>query len=357
MQRAAMFALTGLMLITGCAPRLQPVAPAADLQPVAMRDHDRGLPEARFDVGSPRVTFVHEPGIGLYVRPMVNGRDVGRFILDTGATGMTITADAAQNAGLKPVGTTTLIGDRRTAVYECSDFALGPLHLHRVRLAGLNVTGPAIFGPDFAGFCGYDVFNAAVVELDLDEGALRLHDPAEFTMPGSETVALRLHENLPWIAGSIESKLDGLLLIDTGQDEALQILSSVVDRHRLLEGRETRRAGMTTLFSTQPARRATLASVTLADDTVSDVPALLLRGADAPIPMPDDAPVVGIVGLELLRHFHVIFNYSDRSIALRRFRQRAPESETEPEEDVLLDGGFTSDDDETLERDFSVPPP
>src|SRR4051794_29733801 len=81
---------------------------------------------ATFDLAAPAELEVRSP---LLVRPRINGREVGWFFVDTGATGMVISPAAARAAGMEEGGRVHVVGASKfdATGWHCRVFELGPL--------------------------------------------------------------------------------------------------------------------------------------------------------------------------------------------------------------------------------------
>ncbi len=170
----------------------------------------------------------------ILIHPLLDGHDVGWFILDTGASGWTITSKAAKEAGLPAVGWSGMQGRDRTTVYRCGRVQVGDLALDALPLAGLELRhASAAFGRDIAGVCGRELFLAAIVELDGPGRRVRLLDPATFRSGRPlDWQPLTFDRNLPHLTCRY-ADTEGSFLLDTGCDQAVFVSGPAADQHDL----------------------------------------------------------------------------------------------------------------------------
>ncbi|PRW56405.1 hypothetical protein C2E21_4538 [Chlorella sorokiniana] len=105
------------------------------------------------------------------VRPLLNGRDVGYFILDTGASGFVLDPSTGDALGLEAFGelqVTSIVGRIASRYRRADTFQLGPLRMARPLLMELPMAGLVTGVPDggrVVGIVGYDVLRRAVVHV------------------------------------------------------------------------------------------------------------------------------------------------------------------------------------------------
>ncbi|GJP43425.1 hypothetical protein CLOM_g2886 [Closterium sp. NIES-68] len=142
-------------------------------------------PEASFDESAAAEVDLYQSNSGhLLVRPLINGQDVGYFILDSGASCFTIEPAVADSLGLASFGcvhTVTVHGPAECAFRRADSVQLGPLHIANALF--VDVGGAALVQgvKPVVGICGYDVFRHAVVHVQARgrKGTLRLYKPQE----------------------------------------------------------------------------------------------------------------------------------------------------------------------------------
>ncbi|QDU68258.1 retropepsin-like aspartic protease [Engelhardtia mirabilis] len=269
-------------------------------------------PEAPAEVELRRVASGH-----LLVNPRVDGRDVGWFILDTGAGQLCIDPGAADRLELPEFGEVPAVGNAGTVLAsfrQGASFVLGPLEQRDPVYVELELDFlEPVFGVPIAGICGYDLFARAIVQLDLDGPSLWLHDPAGFEVEDATWIDLEVQGGLPCVICSFEGDRSGLFRIDTGDSGSVTFHSPAVRQLGLLEGRETRPAMLGGVGGSAEARSGRLDWFTLGDRRFEDVVTTFTtneQGAHA------DAASLGTIGSGLLRPFVVVFDYPGERLGL-----------------------------------------
>jgi predicted aspartyl protease len=280
---------------------------------------------AQFDPKVPkRVAIERSPTGHLLVRPKVDGRDVGWFVLDTGTgAGMAINPATASTLRLPVVGETVGAGAGnafRSALVESRSFELGPITLSQVVFAlapqDLWELMKKNFGVDVAGTCGYDLFSRAVVELDMPANSVSFHDPATYRLPNGRWEELALNHKVPCVRCKFEGDREGLFHLDTGAASGgarlVAFHGPAVEKLKLLEGRKVAPIKVGGAGGIVEARITTLQSFEVGGRSFDDVRAVLMIGNDGALA---DRYTTGTFGGALLEPFTIVFDYGHRRIA------------------------------------------
>ncbi|EFN58196.1 hypothetical protein CHLNCDRAFT_142045 [Chlorella variabilis] len=105
------------------------------------------------------------------VQPLLDGRPVGYFIFDTGASGFVLDPAVAEALGLEAFGelqVTSMVGKVASRFRRAASFQLGPLRIERPLLMELPCTGLVAGLPEggrVAGIVGHDVLRRALVHM------------------------------------------------------------------------------------------------------------------------------------------------------------------------------------------------
>lgn len=295
-------ALAAWPMLSGCFA-MSAVPPAEGLMQVERPD---GHDATRFDTAA---SAEAESDWGqsanfILLHPTINGCDVGWFIFDTGASGCTITADAAARAGLSAIGTTKIQGTTSTTVYGCDSLTVGPLTLTGLRMTGLNMgRSSGAFGRSVVGILGRNVCSSAIVELDGPGRAVRLHDPEGDSESGAlASVPVEMHMNLPHVRGAYLGVGDGLFLIDTGADATVHFFASALERHGLAQAKGVTMTGgklQSTFGSVARIDTGSVDSFRIGGQQFGPLAATFARPGDAPSKTLPDAD--GLIGVGLMR--------------------------------------------------------
>ncbi len=273
---------------------------------------------ASFDPAVPAAIETRRTATGhLLVHPRVAGKDLGWFVLDTGAGVEVIGKQAADAAGMPSVGRTFAAGAgagvTATVFREGGRLELGPFSLDRALTTEMDLSpiGSAM-GANLAGILGYGVFARSVVAIDLAGPKVEIHDPERFAEEGLEWRDLLLHGRHPHVRARFEGK-EGLFRIDTGAGQGhVAFHSPAVERLKLLEGRtlrSARAAGAGGLFD---IRLGSVSSFELGGRAFEETPAMFALPGSGAL---DDPSTEGTIGAPLLAHFRMILDYRRARIA------------------------------------------
>jgi hypothetical protein len=125
------------------------------------------------------------------VRPLVDGVDVGPFILDTGASGLVISSKAAAKLDLRAFGevfVSGVAGKVPCRFRRAEELKLGPITIDRPVFMEMDVGGIVSGSSEpVAGIVGFDAFKSTILEVGPGGSPVRLYDLATFQAPESWT--------------------------------------------------------------------------------------------------------------------------------------------------------------------------
>lgn len=247
----------------------------------------------------------------------VNGSEPLSFLLDTGYSLTMISPRHAEALGLKRTGAITIAGiagNEETDVFTGAKLDLGRATYQPRRVAALPPGGDSRRRD---GVLGSGFFRQFVVEIDLETRKLTLHSPDKFTYAGTgEVCPLSFRNTTPIIEAAVQTPGGSLVKanfeIDTGCTGGLCLGRDFVDQHKLIESddstRSSARQGVGGDARTKVGR---LPQLRLGRQVVAKPTAnFFLEGS------PVDAGLAGHIGMEVLRQFKVIFDYSRRQMIL-----------------------------------------
>jgi len=234
----------------------------------------------------------------------VNGSEPVWFVLDSGASGCVVDAALAQKLGIKGEGEKQGTGAGKGTV----KFLFAPPLTYR--LPGLSLLvdksyiidlsgQPALLGRYVGGVLGYNFFASYVVDVDYDARILTLYDPENYK-PTGHVVPFTLIKHTPYIRVGIavggQLAVEREVLVDSGSQDALDddLLAQSRDHVEIVGG-----VGLGQEFRTVLGRADTLSV-----DSFSLARPLGATGG------------VGLIGNEILRRFHVAFDYPHVRIVL-----------------------------------------
>ena len=252
----------------------------------------------------------------VFVRPRVDGREVGWWNFDSGAEGMTIDAALADSLGLPVVGRTGVTGAdgrrREATIRRARTFTLGRLTIRDPLLLAEDLsTTTAPPGARRGGVVGYPVFRRAVVEFARGGDSVALHDPAAYTLPPNGRWAeLSFIDLTPAACATIEGGRRGLYQLDTGHGGTASLYGGYIRRENLLAGRDTQSVTSTGTGGAFHTTRGTLQWIELAGRRWERQEVELRTGGAS------REGGAGVIGRVLLRDFTVVFDYPNRRLAL-----------------------------------------
>ena len=251
----------------------------------------------------------------LLVHPVVDGKDVGWFILDSGAGGMCLNKETARELGLQSFGEVTAMGaGGRTMASFCQGerFQLGPVTLTDPLYVLLDLSFLAgIFGKEIGGICGYDLFARCVVEIDAKSDEVAIHDPARYEIDGAWR-ELFLDSRIPLVEASFEGDHSGLFKIDTGSDANVIFHAPAVERLELLKGRAVNASQSGGVGGTVAGKRGKIDWFELAGRRY-EKPSVEFSLAE--VGALTDEYSLGNLGQGFLDDFRLVFDYANKRLA------------------------------------------
>ena len=198
----------------------------------------------RFDAKKrPEVNIEEAKSSHVLVRPLIDGVDVGPFILDTGASGAVISGAAAERLNLRKFGEVWVSGvaGKVPCNFRRGDtLELGPITIDAPVFMEMSVGGIVSGSSEpVAGIVGFDVFKSAILEVGPGGSPVRLYDPQKFIPPVTwDWKPLLMVSNVPHVAASFAGAPRGkpqIFMIDSGAGGADCIFHARAVREMNLE--------------------------------------------------------------------------------------------------------------------------
>ncbi len=261
----------------------------------------------------------------------VNGSEPIPFILDTGAPiAVLLGSELLNSLDVNIIGEAQIAGaggDEPVTVPIAGDvtFNINGIQITNSMMAmGVGEGKFAHFGT--TGVIGLPVFKNCVVEVDFQKHIVRLHRPEAFTYSGRGTVLpLRFspHGSFPYVA--TEVSIDGgapvpaSLVIDTGAGLALSLaVDSDDDLH--MPDKTVRSIMGWGASGVIRGRTGRITSLSLGnyvlENVVTNFPDAGDMHAIASSEAPDDVVRNGLLGVKVLKRFHVVFDYANARVIL-----------------------------------------
>ncbi|MCB8932630.1 MAG: retropepsin-like domain-containing protein [Fimbriimonadaceae bacterium] len=271
--------------------------------------------DTTFDTAVPAAVEVKRAFTGhILVHPLLDGKDVGWFILDSGAGSMVVDPKVADEVGMPKVGKVPVVGIGGVLMgsfRQSKTFALGPATIRDLKFIEIDLAQlSGIFRTKIAGIAGYDVFRRAIVELGLKDNRLELHDPVSFRLAKGAWQPLILDGKHPIVQATYEGDRKGFFRLDTGASGTLTFGGDLASK--LAEGRPTKPIMLGGVGGMMNAKVGTIEYFDLAGHRFEKPEVTFMtdkRNALA------NEFLDGNIGQDLLLPFTMVFDYGDQRIA------------------------------------------
>jgi predicted aspartyl protease len=247
----------------------------------------------------------------------VNETNSKPFMLDTGYGMTMLEPGLAEALQLQRRGQITIVGiagEAPAAVYEGPRLDLGGVAWTPRRVAAFP-SEPG--GRRRTGILGSGFFRRFVVEIDQRTKRVTLHEPASFQYSGSgEILPLRFRRDTPIVSASLAAAggkaITGEFELDTGCDSCLCLARAFTDQHGLApaEG-EGRGGGRSGVGGGAGSRVGRLESLHFGRLRIERPEANFFQQGS-----PAGEGLAGHIGIEALRNFRAIIDYSRSRLIL-----------------------------------------
>jgi hypothetical protein len=240
-------------------------------------------------------------------------------MLDTGFSITTIDPRLAELLQLKPIGKTAIAGiagEEQADLFRGPQFDFGGISYTPRRVAALPSERKKR-ARRMEGILGAGFFRQFVIQVDFQAKIVQLHSPKDYNYPGGGEVVPLKFRNSTAIAEALinipgRPAVRGQFEIDTGCDSGLCLGHDFVMANKLLElGGRTQIGGRTGVGGDAKTKLGSVPQLQLGRFTV-DKPEtnFFLEGS------PVEGHLAGHIGIEVLRQFKVIFDYSRQRLIL-----------------------------------------
>lgn len=251
-----------------------------------------------------------------YVRPLIDGKDVGWFHFDTGADSMMIDNRIADELQMPLIAESEVVAAdgnaRKVTVRKGKTFQLGRVTIKDpIYVAGDLSRMNAPPGERRAGFCGYPLLARVIVEVIQGGKGIALYDPSSYRLSKGEWQPLSLINYTPAITARMEGNREGLFMLDTGSSGTVDINSKFSKEQKLLEGRKTVEETVSSSGGDFKNALGSLEWFELAGHTFNN-PKVSFRLAGVGY---EAEGVTGVIGRVFMRPFTIVLDYPQRRIA------------------------------------------
>jgi hypothetical protein len=137
-----------------------------------------------FDTAVPAALEIKKAPTGhLLVHPLVDGKDVGWFIFDTGAGANILEKRAAETLQIEQYGEIPAVGVggvKMSHVCRPETLRVGPATMLKPQMIVMDLAFlDQHMGEKVAGIVGYGILHRTVAKVDMETPAVELHDPGK----------------------------------------------------------------------------------------------------------------------------------------------------------------------------------
>ncbi len=163
----------------------------------------------------------------LFLRPIINGKEVGLFLFDTGAGFSGVRREVVEELGLAVIGENSVTGLggalSPTKLSRIDSLQLGPLTIRDLVVTQSQIGKTSeVNGERVVGVLGWDLLSRAVIDFDPGGGRMRIFDPASPSLAAMTGVKdsvwqpIHLHYSVPYVEMEFDGDRHGLFMVDTG---------------------------------------------------------------------------------------------------------------------------------------------
>jgi predicted aspartyl protease len=252
----------------------------------------------------------------IIVPARVNGSDLLSFMLDTGFTTTMLQREIAEKIGLKPVGEITvegIAGEERSPTYEGAVFDVGGARFSPRRVGAMPATRR-----QRDGILGSGLFRQYVLCVDVAAKTLAIINPTNFNYTGrGEIVPIRFprRATTPVVDALIQltngATVQAVLEIDTGCDSGVCLGSEFTRTNHLVDVGPTHSGTKVGVGGGTTTRRGYLPALQLGKLKINRPETdFFLEGS------PAGYGRAGHIGMDVLKHFRIYFDYSRNRMML-----------------------------------------
>lgn len=253
----------------------------------------------------------------ILVHPLVNGKDVGWFILDSGAEVMVIDKTVADSLKLDSVGKLPMTGVGGTvesAFRPVAEFRIGPAAVKNILFTELDLAQIGRFlGIRLAGVVGDDLMRRSVVTIDLKGPVVEIRPRDGFALQGGQWLPLRFSSGNPAVEATVDGAPKAWFRFDTGANGTVTLHTPFVNKYKLLEGKKTSVVGSGGVGGMVTTQAGTVKWFELAGHRFENQMVLFATSMKGAFGEPY---LAGNIGQDFMKPFRIVLDYSGYRIAL-----------------------------------------
>lgn len=258
------------------------------------------------------------------VQPELEGREVGWFLVDTG-TGVNCLDPQAlalvpgflddSETHTEPISIIGLGGQVEGALGLGGALRLGPMVADRMEWVALDLKGlEDVVGERLAGVLGGELFERAILEIDVEAREITLHNPSEYDGSHLSWHPLRFDGSTPCVQGTFAPDHEGWFRLDTGSDDTVTFHAPWVQKLSLTRrARNLVRMRLRGIGGEISAVQGRIRWFETLGQRFSSPRVTLVEQATGPLANPD---LVGNLGVGFLENQRLILDYPNHRVTL-----------------------------------------
>ena len=248
----------------------------------------------------------------------IDGREVGPFVIDSGAGSLVLDPELARTVKLKVRGQVLVAETGRMVDFGAVPLLeVGPVAMRNAQAIVVDLSPVSrAMGERLAGVLGYPFFARTVVEVDYATRSVSCFDPARYRLPPRGTwQPLTVRNNQVGVPVRMDGEVEGTFLLDTGSTEVVHFYAEFMKRHRGLPIRHVGKNRQVRVSGEHETLEGRLAWFELGRHRFDNVSVTFRPPSDR---RAEGVSFDGVVGEGLLREFVVVFNYPESKVAFLR---------------------------------------
>lgn len=293
-----------------------------EAQSIELDDVDFAMPQSNitdteFDSAKPATVEASFAGKRhIKVRALIHGQDFGWFILDSGAGAMVIDKGIADSLNLERLnrGVASGVGGTfESSARAVEKFEIGPMTLNNVRFGDYDFSSfNKGTGPRIAGTIGTPLFRRSVVVINWNGPTVEIYDREKFKLEKGQWQQMRFSTDNPTVLAKAAGTPESWYRLDSGGAGFLTFHSPFVEKHKLLDGRETTESSSTGLDGTVAARKGTIEWFEMGPHRFDHPTVDFSAAKEGSF---GDPYLAGNIGIEVLKNFTVVLDFAGSRVA------------------------------------------
>lgn len=273
--------------------------------------------DTKFDRNKPPdVELEYAPDSHLLVHPLLDGRDMGWFLLDTGC-GMdvihTATADALGMAKIGKLKGAGVGGMADVRFRKGKILALGPVEIEKPIFAGLDLSFLSLsYGRKIGGLLGHGFLSRVLVELDMKNKELRLYEPGTWDERREDWQEIVFHNNGPGIVGELPGGRKGIFYLDSGAPGTVAFSQYYIAKEELFGDGPVNRSMTGGVGGNVLAYNGMIPWFAFGGHRFEDLGVTLVKADDGVMA---ERAVAGLIGNDLMGRFKLLWDVPGKRIA------------------------------------------